>query len=62
MSVERTLKRFKEHEPFERTSWSMVDDRNLFLRAYSILDVEFVPTLFIRQYHFFAQTARQHSS
>ncbi|KIY73213.1 hypothetical protein CYLTODRAFT_417183 [Cylindrobasidium torrendii FP15055 ss-10] len=33
MSVERTLKRFKEHEPFERTSWSMVDDRNLFLHS-----------------------------
>ncbi|KAF9030721.1 hypothetical protein BDZ89DRAFT_660335 [Hymenopellis radicata] len=30
MSVERTLKRFKANEPFERTSWTMVDDRNLF--------------------------------
>lgn len=32
LSVERTLKRFKPDEPFERTSWSMVDDRNLFWR------------------------------
>ncbi|GJJ08598.1 hypothetical protein Clacol_002817 [Clathrus columnatus] len=30
LSVERTLKRFKPHEPFERTSWEIVDDRNLF--------------------------------
>ncbi|KIJ31272.1 hypothetical protein M422DRAFT_186275 [Sphaerobolus stellatus SS14] len=29
-SVERTLKRFQAHEPFERTSWEIVDDRNLF--------------------------------
>lgn len=29
-SVERTLKRFGPHEPFERTSWGVVDDRNLF--------------------------------
>jgi len=29
-SVERTLKRFGPHEPFERTSWEIVDDRNLF--------------------------------
>jgi len=30
MSVERTLKRFKPHQPFERTSWEIVDDYNLF--------------------------------
>ncbi|TFK49036.1 hypothetical protein OE88DRAFT_457135 [Heliocybe sulcata] len=29
MSVERTLKRFKPNESFERTSWEIVDDRNL---------------------------------
>ncbi len=34
MSVERTLKRFKATEPFERTSWTMVDDRNLFWRKF----------------------------
>lgn len=33
-SVERTLKRFDPHEPFERTSWTMVDDRNLFWRKF----------------------------
>ena len=32
LSVERTLKRFKPNEPFERTSWEIVDDRNLFYR------------------------------
>jgi hypothetical protein len=32
LSVERTLKRFKPNEPFERTSWEIVDDRNLFFR------------------------------
>lgn len=32
-SVERTLKRFRPDEPFERTSWEIVDDRNLFYRA-----------------------------
>lgn len=32
VSVERTLKRFKPNEPFERTSWEIVDDRNLFYR------------------------------
>lgn len=32
LSVERTLKRFKPTEPFERTSWEIVDDRNLFFR------------------------------
>lgn len=32
LSVERTLKRFKPSEPFERTSWEIVDDRNLFFR------------------------------
>ena len=35
MSVERTLKRFRPNEPFERTSWEIVDDRNLFYRQYS---------------------------
>ncbi|KAH9889388.1 hypothetical protein C8Q73DRAFT_747858 [Cubamyces lactineus] len=30
MSVERTLKRFKPNEPFERSSWNIMDDRNLF--------------------------------
>ncbi|KAF8575224.1 hypothetical protein K439DRAFT_1623749 [Ramaria rubella] len=30
LSVERTLKRFKPEEPFERTSWEIVDDRELF--------------------------------
>ncbi|VDB96596.1 unnamed protein product [Peniophora sp. CBMAI 1063] len=29
MSVERTLKRFKPTEPFERTSWTITDDRNI---------------------------------
>ena len=32
MSVERTLKRFKPDQPFERSSWSIADDRNLFRR------------------------------
>ncbi|THH20952.1 hypothetical protein EW146_g509 [Bondarzewia mesenterica] len=30
MSVERTLKRFKSTAPFERSSWGIADDRNLF--------------------------------
>ncbi|OBZ69863.1 hypothetical protein A0H81_10273 [Grifola frondosa] len=30
MSVERTLKRFGPDQSFERSSWSIVDDRNLF--------------------------------
>lgn len=30
MSVERTLQRFTPDKPFERTSWMIVDDRNLF--------------------------------
>ncbi|KAI0663963.1 hypothetical protein C8Q70DRAFT_211356 [Cubamyces menziesii] len=30
MSVERTLKRFKPNQPFERSSWNIMDDRNLF--------------------------------
>ena len=34
MSVERTLKRFSSTEPFERTSWEIVDDRNLHWRSY----------------------------
>ncbi|KAH8116139.1 hypothetical protein DFH11DRAFT_1688264 [Phellopilus nigrolimitatus] len=29
-SVERKLKRFQPNEPFERTSWEIVDDRDLF--------------------------------
>ncbi|TDL24583.1 hypothetical protein BD410DRAFT_745243 [Rickenella mellea] len=29
LSVERTLKRFKPDEPFERTSWGIVDDSDL---------------------------------
>ncbi|GAA5921727.1 hypothetical protein JCM1841_007108 [Sporobolomyces salmonicolor] len=33
MSVERTLKRFKPHEPFERSSWEIVDDYNAFHHA-----------------------------
>lgn len=28
VSVERTLKRFKPEEPFERSSWEIVDDLN----------------------------------
>ncbi|KAH9855929.1 hypothetical protein C2E23DRAFT_557005 [Lenzites betulinus] len=31
MSVERTLKRFRPDQPFERSSWNIMDDRNLFL-------------------------------
>lgn len=34
MSVERTLKRFRPHEPFERSSWEMVDDYNLYHRRH----------------------------
>ncbi|EJF56819.1 hypothetical protein DICSQDRAFT_70665 [Dichomitus squalens LYAD-421 SS1] len=30
MSVERTLKRFQPDQPFERSSWMIADDRNLF--------------------------------
>ncbi|KAI0629415.1 hypothetical protein C8Q77DRAFT_286594 [Trametes polyzona] len=30
MSVERTLKRFRPDQPFERSSWNIMDDRNLF--------------------------------
>jgi len=33
MSVERVLKKFKPDEPFERTSWEIVDDRNIFFRT-----------------------------
>lgn len=32
-SVERTLKRFEAHQPFERSSWEIVDDYNLYHRA-----------------------------
>ena len=35
VSVERTLKRFKPDQPFERSSWMIVDDRNLFWRVSS---------------------------
>ena len=35
VSVERTLKRFKPDQPFERSSWMIVDDRNLFWRMSS---------------------------
>lgn len=34
-SVERTLKRFEAHQPFERSSWEMVDDYNLYHRKLS---------------------------
>ena len=34
MSVERTLKRFKPTEPFERTSWTITDDRDIHYRMY----------------------------
>ncbi|KAH9942146.1 uncharacterized protein BXZ73DRAFT_41217 [Epithele typhae] len=30
LSVERTLKKFKPDQPFERSSWMIVDDENLF--------------------------------
>ena len=33
MSVERTLKRFKPEEPFERSSWEIVDDLKAHKRA-----------------------------
>ena len=39
MSVERTLKRFKPDQPFERSSWMITDDRNLFWRESSYLEV-----------------------
>lgn len=32
-SIERTLKRFQPDQPFERTSWNVTDDRNLFWRT-----------------------------
>lgn len=38
MSVERTLKRFKPNEPFERTSWEIVDDRELFFHNIATLE------------------------
>ena len=44
LSVERTLKRFKPSEPFERTSWEIVDDRNLFFRE---LNVKVLPRTYI---------------
>jgi hypothetical protein len=34
LSVERTLKRFKSNEPFERASWEIVDDWQLFRREF----------------------------
>ena len=39
MSVERTLKRFRPDQPFERSSWMIADDRNLFWRESSYLGV-----------------------
>ena len=33
MSVERTLKRFRPDQPFERSRWLIADDRNLLWRA-----------------------------
>ncbi|GAA5849182.1 hypothetical protein JCM8547_006471 [Rhodosporidiobolus lusitaniae] len=38
MSVERTLKRFKPHEPFERSSWEIVDD--VFSHHHGIADLD----------------------
>lgn len=35
-SVERTLKRFEPNEPFERTSWEIVDDRELHWREFPV--------------------------
>lgn len=39
LSVERTLKRFKPTEPFERTSWTITDDRDIHYRAYKTFPV-----------------------
>ncbi|KZT37993.1 hypothetical protein SISSUDRAFT_1047708 [Sistotremastrum suecicum HHB10207 ss-3] len=38
LSVERTLKRFTSDEPFERTSWEIVDDRQLHFHAIASLE------------------------
>ncbi|GAA5827482.1 hypothetical protein JCM11251_003831 [Rhodosporidiobolus azoricus] len=38
MSVERTLKRFKPTEPFERSSWEIVDDFNTYEHAIARLE------------------------
>ncbi|EJD05609.1 uncharacterized protein FOMMEDRAFT_77964 [Fomitiporia mediterranea MF3/22] len=38
VSVERTLKRFAPNEPFERTSWEIVDDRDLFFHNIATLE------------------------
>ncbi|BGP17510.1 hypothetical protein JCM10213_008244 [Rhodosporidiobolus nylandii] len=38
MSVERTLKRFKPNEPFERSSWEIVDDYQSYHHAIADLD------------------------
>ncbi|KZS91046.1 hypothetical protein SISNIDRAFT_414539 [Sistotremastrum niveocremeum HHB9708] len=38
LSVERTLKRFTPDEPFERTSWEIVDDRQLHFHAIASLE------------------------
>ncbi|KAF8514639.1 hypothetical protein BU17DRAFT_52414 [Hysterangium stoloniferum] len=58
LSVERTLKRFKPHEPFERTSWEIVDDRNLFFHkiathfsGYTLPDALHPKDLFFRVDH-----------
>lgn len=32
LSVERTLERFQPNQPFERSSWEMVDDYNMYHR------------------------------
>lgn len=34
VSVERTLKRFKPEEPFERSSWEIVDDTKSYQRQW----------------------------
>lgn len=41
-SVERTLKRFEPHQPFERSSWEMVDDYNLYHRTKSLNIVDVI--------------------
>ncbi|GAA5913255.1 hypothetical protein JCM6882_000044 [Rhodosporidiobolus microsporus] len=38
VSVERTLKRFQPHEPFERSSWEIVDDFNTYNHAIARLE------------------------
>ena len=43
MSVERTLKRFRPDQPFERSSWMIVDDQNLFWREHPAGSLSLVP-------------------